>query len=75
MISSLLNWIQRLIADSNGVPDEARLMAVLVVLVYLALAVWNVGYEHRPFDYAAFGQGIGFTSAGIGAWFFGRGKN
>ena len=75
MIRKLLEWLKGLLSDTDGVPDEARVIAVLVVLVYLGLAVWNVSHEHRPFDYAAFGQGIGYTSAGIGAWFFGRGKN
>lgn len=73
-MKQFLEWLKGLLADTDGIPDEARLMAVLMVLTYIALAIWNVSQEHRPFDYVAFGQGSGWMAAGIGGWFFGRGK-
>lgn len=64
-----MHWLVRLFEDANGVPDEARVMACLMVLGYLGNSAWAVIGNHQPFDAQQWGIGAGALAAGIGAWF------
>ena len=73
MIKDILNWLHSVFADVNGVPDEARICAVAMVLAYIALAAFDVIYHNAKFDMQQFGIGAGALSAGVGGWFKLRG--
>ena len=70
----MLDWIKKAFEDSTGVPDEARVCAVSMVLGYLLLAAYSVIFQSHPFDMQAFGIGAGALSAGVGGWFNLRGS-
>lgn len=62
-------WILGLFEDSNGVPDEARVGAMIIICIYC----WN-SYQSvllsaaHAFDMQAFGLGGGALAAGLGMW-------
>ena len=64
----MLAWISKMLSDPQGVPDDGRVAALLMVLAYIALASWNVIALHHRFDMLQFGGGAGTLSGGIGAW-------
>lgn len=66
-------WLQRTFADASGEPDDARMAAFLMVLVYLGNSIASVvmGPTHS-FDAQAFGIGAGALAGGIGVWFGAR---
>ena len=68
-------WLARVLADSDNIPDEARLGALLLVLAYIFLAVWDLVALHHAFVPWSFGTGAGALVTGIGGWMYGRGKN
>lgn len=68
-IKKLIDWINRMLADPSGIPDDARVAGFLIVLGYIGIAVYNVAIEHHPFDMQQYGIGAGAMSAGIGVWF------
>ena len=55
----------------NKTTDVIRVLALLAVVIGLALQVWVVirwtGPAPQPFDFQAFGLGLGATFAGVGA--------
>ena len=63
-----MNWIRLMFSDENGVPDEARVAAFLVVLTFCGCAIWAqvTGHAWNPQE---FGIGAGALAAGLGAWF------
>lgn len=65
----MMTWLDKLFSDTNGIPDDARIAAAVMVLTYCGTAVYNVAIEHHAFDMQAFGIGAGALSAGVGAWF------
>ena len=71
----MINWIKKLFEDPNGIPDEARVSAMLLVLGYVGMGAWSIVMEHRPMDFQQYGVGIGAMAAGIGGWFWGRKDN
>lgn len=73
MLKTILNWLKSVFADTNGVPDEARVCAVAMVIAYIALAAFDVIYHDAKFDMQQFGIGAGALSAGVGGWFHLRG--
>lgn len=63
-------WFSALLADPRGVPDEARVMFVVVLLIYLLL--WGLWFAHGniqrwPSEITPFAGGVG----GIAGSFFG----
>lgn len=66
----MINWIKKLFEDSNGIPDDARLAAFIVVLTFISNSVIAVvmSSDHH-FDAQQFGTGAGLMAAGIGGWF------
>jgi len=65
-----MNWLKSLFADANGIPDDARLAAFLLVLSYIANSIVAIVMSHEHlFNAQEFGIGAGALSAGIGVWF------
>lgn len=60
-----LIWIRRLFEDANGIPDEARVHASILVWLFVYLTVRHTG----AFTFQDWGTGCGLLMAGIGAWF------
>jgi hypothetical protein len=55
----MLAWLSKLLADPAGLPDEARVSAMLLVLAFIGLAGWNVIVLRHAFDMQQFGVGAG----------------
>jgi hypothetical protein len=51
----------------NTTHDIGRVLAALSVVTGLGLQIYAVGWRGQPFDFLAFGAGVGATFAGIGA--------
>jgi hypothetical protein len=66
-------WLTELFGDANGVPDDARISAFIMVLTYCITTAYNVAIEHHNFDMQSFGIGAGALAAGVGVWFGQRG--
>ena len=64
----MLDWIKKMFSDANGVPDDARVAAFLVVLTFCGNALYAL-YRGQIWDPQAFGIGAGAIAAGFGAWF------
>ena len=72
----MLDWIKKLFADANGVPDDARIAAFLLVLSFIGNSITGVVMStSHAFDAQAFGIGAGALAAGIGVWFGARKGN
>ena len=56
-------------SDPNGLADDGRVGAFLVVLGYIAIAGWDVMVNKKPFDPQQYGIGAGALFAGVGAMF------
>ena len=70
----MIEWIKKLIADADSVPDDGRLAAMLVVLVFCILAL-HASWSDHPWSAQDYGTGAGLLFAGVGAFFGMRGKN
>ncbi len=66
-------WLKSVLTDPNGLWDDARICAVLMVLAYIGLSGWDVIKLGQHFDMQQFGVGAGALSAGVGGWFKLRG--
>lgn len=63
-------WLHRLLSDVSGIPDEARLAALVMILTFCGNSVVSVVLsETHAFDMQAFGVGAGVLATGLGAWF------
>jgi len=71
-----MNWINLMFSDANGIPDDARIAAFLLVLAYIINSSMGVYLsEEHLFDPEKFGIGAGALSAGVGVWFGARKGN
>lgn len=69
LIKRLWLWFLGLFEDANGVPDEARIGAMLIILTYCYNSYTSVVISAtHAFDMQAFGIGAGALAAGLGAW-------
>ena len=66
-------WLLKMLEDSEGIPDEARVSAMLLVLSFITLAGWDLMALAHAFNAQNYGIGIGALAAGIGGWFKMRG--
>jgi hypothetical protein len=65
-----MDWIKRLFEDADGVPDDARIAAFLMVLAFCGNSITSVWLTTaHAFDAQQFGIGAGAISAGLGGWF------
>ena len=71
----MIDWIKKLLEDDKGIPDEARVAAMLLVLGFLGAAGWDIIALSHPFNAQTYGIGAASLAAGVGAWMGFRGKN
>jgi hypothetical protein len=66
---SIVSWIARMLEDDKGVPDEARVGALILVgcFAWNSVASVMMGSSHA-FNAQDFGIGAGALAAGLGAW-------
>lgn len=70
-----MNWLNKMFSDAEGVPDDARVAAFIIVLAFVGNSVFAVVMSAtHAFDAQQFGIGVGAMAAGIGLWFGQRGK-
>jgi len=63
------SWLHKLVSDASGIPDEARLAALALVLTFCGNTVASVVMSpSHAFDMQAFGIGAGALATGLGAW-------
>ena len=66
----MINWIKRLFEDANGLPDDARVAAFMIVVTFLSNSTTSVWMNPtHAFDPQAFGIGAGMLATGFGVWF------
>jgi len=65
-----MTFFRQLFIGANGNADEMAVLCVLGLLTFLALSIWTVVVQDKPFDPQAFGIGLG---AAIGAAALGMG--
>ena len=71
-----MNWINRMFSDADGIPDDARVSAVMIVLAFVGNSIFAVVMSStHGFDAQQFGIGVGAMAAGLGLWFGQRGKS
>lgn len=65
----LIDWIKKMLSDTQGVPDEARVGAMLLIVTFCGNSVASVVMSaSHAFDAQTFGIGSGALAAGLGAW-------
>lgn len=65
----LIKWIAGVFEDAKGVPDEARIGAMLLIVAFCGNSVAAVVMSStHAFDAQTFGIGAGALAAGLGAW-------
>jgi hypothetical protein len=71
-----MGWIRKMFEDVQGIPDDARVAAFLIVLTFLGNSIASValGAGH-VFNPETFGIGAGSMAAGVGVWFGARKAN
>ena len=70
-----MSWINRMFSDAEGIPDDARVSAFMIVLAFVGNSIFAVVMSKtHAFDAQQFGIGVGAMAAGIGVWFSQRGK-
>ena len=63
-----MDWIRKAFEDANGIPDDARVSAFLLVLAFIANAGFAL-YKGQAWNAQDFGIGAGALVAGIGGFF------
>ena len=62
-------WILGLFEDEQGVPDEARVGAGVLIGTFCYCTVLSVqGSPTHEFNFQLFGFGAGALAGGLGAW-------
>jgi hypothetical protein len=61
----LRDWITDLFTDANGDADETIVYALLGILTFNCLAIYNVVVRHIAFDMQAYGVGFGAILAAV----------
>ena len=71
----MIEGIKKLFAAPDGLLDDGRVAAMLLVFSYIIYAGWSLIYDHCPFAPQQYGIGIGSMMAGIGVLFGARKAN
>ena len=65
-----MNLMDMLTESDNSTVDAIRVLALVAVIIGLALQIWVVvrwiGPAPQPFDFQAFGIGVGALFGGVG---------
>ena len=64
----MIGWLKQLVADANGMADDARISALLLVLTFIGNSIFST-IKSGTFDPSAYGMGAAAMAGGIGAWF------
>lgn len=65
----LINWLKKIVEDAKGIPDEARIGALLIIGTFCGNSITSVVMSAtHTFDAQNFGIGAGALAAGLGAW-------
>lgn len=70
----MLTWIKKAFEDAQGIPDDARVAAFLLVLSFIGNAAFAL-HKGQVWNAQDFGIGAGTLAAGIGGWFGFRKSN
>jgi hypothetical protein len=71
-----MNWLNKMFCDEQGIPDDARVSAFIIVLAFVGNSIFAVIMSiSHAFDAQQFGIGVGAMAAGIGVWFGARKNN
>jgi hypothetical protein len=68
----MIDFIKRMLSDPSGVPDDARIMAVVACLAYAFCVVWRAVAD-QEFDPLSVGAGFGAMFAATGIYLKARG--
>ena len=62
------NCLSKLTDGPDGEPCEMVILSILGVLTFIGLSIWAVVHDAKPFDYQAYGIGLGaaLSAASIG---------
>lgn len=64
------SWLNRMFSDANGVPDEGRVGAMLLIVSFCGASIASVVMSPtHAFDMQDFGVGAGALAGGLGALF------
>jgi hypothetical protein len=65
-----MTWLEALLSDGRGQPDEQALISLAGAAVFFGLEIYSVVVHGQNFDPLSFGAGVGTlmgaTSAGFG---------
>lgn len=68
-ITRFVNWVAAMLSDAQGVPDEARVGAMLLIAAFVGNSIVSVVMSaSHDFNAQNFGIGAGALAAGLGAW-------
>ncbi len=70
----MMAWLKGLLGDPNGIPDDGRLAALIIVLGYVGNSAFAL-YKGQPWNPQDYGVGAGAIMAGAGGLFKLRGGN
>jgi hypothetical protein len=70
--NAMISFIKGMLSDPNGVPDDARIMAVIACLAFVFCVVWRTVVD-KTFDPLTVGAGFGAMFAATGLYLRTRG--
>jgi hypothetical protein len=69
LIYNMIVWIAKVFEDAKGIPDEARIGAMALIVTFCGNSIASVVMSTtHAFDAQTFGIGAGALAAGLGAW-------
>lgn len=63
----MIDWLKSLFSDPNGKASSRRICALICVLNFAGLAIFDVVFNHSHFDPLASGQGVALLIGAISA--------
>lgn len=65
----MIDWVKKMLSDVNGIPDEARVSAIIIIITFCFGNIYSVIMSPtHTFDTQAFGMGVGAMALGLGLW-------
>jgi hypothetical protein len=63
----MINWLNRLFSDPQGIPDDARVWSFALVISFIWLEFSNVYFLKQPFDAIHFATATGILATSLAA--------